>query len=119
MSKICDIWSFGITLWEIYNKGSNPYIDKSYDEVIDFVNDGGVIPRGKCNDSVYINIIKLCCDVNENTVNRNITFTELITLLKNNRNNSTPYVKKNSNSLPLIPTNKSTSFYTPMHSQNN
>ena len=35
-----DVWSFGVTCWEILTKGRHPYADMPNSDLFDFLNDG-------------------------------------------------------------------------------
>lgn len=39
-SHASDVWSFGITLWEIYSKGKSPYGDLTGSEVNELIMEG-------------------------------------------------------------------------------
>ncbi|XP_033761103.1 tyrosine-protein kinase HTK16-like [Pecten maximus] len=49
-----DVWSYGVTLWEMFTFGDQPYGDKKGIEVIQFVEAGGRLERpANCPDLVY------------------------------------------------------------------
>ena len=54
-----DVWSYGVTLWEMFTFGDLPYGDKSGGEVIDFVMKGNRLekPDG-CPDHTYAIMLK-------------------------------------------------------------
>ena len=85
-----DTWSYGITVWEIFNNGRAPYSTIIPKKILDHVKEGNIIEPEKMNDAklsrwIYDNIVKLCCDIKENTRarERNLTFTELISMIEN------------------------------------
>ncbi|KAG5666051.1 Tyrosine-protein kinase Lyn, partial [Polypedilum vanderplanki] len=47
-SHSSDVWSFGITLWEIYSKGDVPYDDLSGSEVNELIEKGQRLARPEC-----------------------------------------------------------------------
>ena len=52
--KETDVWSFGVTLWEIYSSGLKPYYGMGNEEVIKIVRDGDLLPCPKeCPKEVY------------------------------------------------------------------
>ena len=60
-SERTDVYSFGITLVEVFSKAALPYGDWSNDVVIGRVKDGFVHPRPKeCPKAVYAEVIALC-----------------------------------------------------------
>ncbi|CAF1095651.1 unnamed protein product, partial [Didymodactylos carnosus] len=55
-----DVWSFGITMWEIYTHGQYPYETMEYNELCDFIQRGGRLPPPKgCSRAIY-NIMYRC-----------------------------------------------------------
>ncbi|XP_060081204.1 tyrosine-protein kinase HTK16-like [Ylistrum balloti] len=49
-----DVWSYGVTLWEMFSFGDQPYGDKKGIEVIQFVEAGGRLGRPQdCPEKVY------------------------------------------------------------------
>ncbi|KAJ8681018.1 hypothetical protein QAD02_016805 [Eretmocerus hayati] len=53
-SNASDVWSYGITLWEMFSYGEQPYGTKRGAEVIELVEKGERLPQPKtCPDHVY------------------------------------------------------------------
>ncbi|CRL05353.1 CLUMA_CG018196, isoform B [Clunio marinus] len=53
-SHASDVWSFGITLWEIYSKGQSPYGDLSGSEVNELIEKGQRLAKPEqCPDDIY------------------------------------------------------------------
>ncbi|KAH0564657.1 tyrosine-protein kinase Shark isoform X2 [Cotesia glomerata] len=53
-SHASDVWSFGITLWEMFTYGEQPYGDQRGVDVIKLVEDGERLPKpDDCPDEIY------------------------------------------------------------------
>jgi tyrosine-protein kinase len=49
-----DVWSFGVTLWEIWSFGAVPYDDLSGREVLDLLDRGERLSKPRdCPDNIY------------------------------------------------------------------
>ncbi|XP_050403794.1 tyrosine-protein kinase HTK16 isoform X2 [Patella vulgata] len=49
-----DVWSYGVTLWEMFSFGEPPYGEKKGIEVLEFIEQGCRLPKPeKCPDRVY------------------------------------------------------------------
>jgi len=58
-SSKSDVWSFGVTMWEIVEFGLEPYIGMSNTEVVEYVRGGKRLQKpSNCTDTWY----KLMCD---------------------------------------------------------
>ena len=50
-----DVWSFGVTLWEIYSLGRNPYPGVGNSEMLKFLEEGKRMEKPKvCPDEIYM-----------------------------------------------------------------
>ncbi|XP_065333958.1 tyrosine-protein kinase Shark [Cloeon dipterum] len=59
-SHASDVWSFGVTLWEMYSYGKQPYGDKRGAEVIQLVEKGERLSKPpRCPDAVF-RLMKSC-----------------------------------------------------------
>lgn len=53
-SEKSDVWAFGVTMWEIFSNGSEPYAAQSDADVVPFVTGGGRLPRPqRCPRQLY------------------------------------------------------------------
>ena len=53
-SSKSDVWSFGVTLWEMFSFGEQPYSGKDGTQVREFVERGGRLPKPReCPDKIY------------------------------------------------------------------
>ncbi|ELR11863.1 protein kinase domain containing protein [Acanthamoeba castellanii str. Neff] len=61
----CDVWSFGVTVWEIFSFGALPYAGMATREVVDAVLQGVRLakPDG-CPDDIFTQIILPCLQAN-------------------------------------------------------
>lgn len=56
----CDVWSFGVVLWEMATLASQPYQGLANEEVLKYVMEGGVMERPEnCPDRLY-NLMASC-----------------------------------------------------------
>lgn len=56
-----DVWSFGVTVWEIFSGGQIPYADLSTFEIVELLLGGYKLPRPeRCPEAVYERIILRC-----------------------------------------------------------
>merc|ERR1712000_133726 len=56
-----DVWSFGVTMWEIYSFGRSPYPRKSQKEVVDQVAKGYRMEKpDECPDVLYDEFMLKC-----------------------------------------------------------
>lgn len=58
-SHASDVWSYGVTLWEMYSYGQQPYGDMSGAEVTELVAQGSRLSQpSRCPDDVYALMIR-------------------------------------------------------------
>ncbi|XP_022088083.1 tyrosine-protein kinase HTK16-like [Acanthaster planci] len=63
-SHASDVWSYGVTLWEMYTFGDQPYGDMMGAEVIQMIEKGGRLPQPEdCSRKVY-DIMHQCWSYN-------------------------------------------------------
>lgn len=87
-----DVWSFGITLWEIVTLGSTPYPGMSAQSVIKRIRDGHRLEKPEhCKRELY-NIMYYCWDDCED---RRPDFSELVKLLEQLIMSDTDYLDMN------------------------
>ncbi|XP_046460767.1 insulin-like peptide receptor isoform X3 [Daphnia pulex] len=71
----CDVWSFGVVLWEMATLASQPYQGLTNEQVLKYVIDGGVMERPEgCPDRLY-NLMESCWQY---VAKRRPTFIDLI-----------------------------------------
>ena len=71
----CDVWSFGVVLWEMATLASQPYQGLSNEQVLKYVIDGGVMERPEgCPDRLY-NLMESCW---QHHARRRPTFVDII-----------------------------------------
>lgn len=62
-TTMSDIWSFGVTVWELFTYGNLPFEDKKDDEVIEFVlHEGRLSKPIKCSNNVFEIILSCWSD---------------------------------------------------------
>ena len=61
-STASDVWAFGVTAWEIFSSGQNPYIDLGLGAVGAFVGGGGRLgpPADSCPEQIYTDLMTPC-----------------------------------------------------------
>ncbi|KAI0989595.1 hypothetical protein GJ496_008995 [Pomphorhynchus laevis] len=70
-----DVWSFGVTLWEMFTYGKEPYENMTGIQVYEYVREGKKLSKPRlCSQSTY-NIICKCTDLDEN---KRPTFQQLV-----------------------------------------
>jgi tyrosine-protein kinase len=58
-SSASDVWSYGVTLWEMFTFREQPYGDKTGAQVMQFLeNNGRLAPPKQCPDNVYAIMMK-------------------------------------------------------------
>ena len=61
-TTMSDIWSYGVTIWELFSYGTLPFDSKNDDQVIDFVLSEGKLTKPiKCPNNVF-EIVLTCWD---------------------------------------------------------
>ena len=61
-NEATDVWSFGVTMVEIFNDGQRPYHEMGNEEVLLAVQQGKALVKPPiCPESIFINVIKKCC----------------------------------------------------------
>lgn len=71
----CDVWSFGVVLWEMATLASQPYQGLSNEHVLKYVIEGGVMERPEgCPDRLYA-LMESCW---QHHAKKRPTFVELI-----------------------------------------
>jgi len=79
ISSKCDVWSFGVTMWEVYSNGVQPFNDLPTGAVITAVLNGVHLPRSPlCSEGMYAIMVKCWCIAPE----LRPTFKELVHLLQ-------------------------------------
>jgi serine/threonine protein kinase len=59
-----DIWSFGVTIWELFSNGMFPYSDlRTNDEVLQFINNGKRLEISEEWPDLVKSIIKKCWEI--------------------------------------------------------
>ncbi|KAI4900973.1 hypothetical protein NFI96_011876 [Prochilodus magdalenae] len=48
-----DVWSFGVTMWEIVSRGRTPYPGISNHELLEMLDGGHRLKQGECDDKLY------------------------------------------------------------------
>lgn len=62
-TSMSDVWSFGVSVWELFTYGSLPFEEKGDDDVIQFVVQEGRLSKPiKCSDQVY-HMMAGCWDI--------------------------------------------------------
>lgn len=70
-----DVWSYGVTLWEMFSYGQQPYGDLKGNEVIKLIDQGKKLEQPeRCPDHVYATMLK-CWDIDPR---ERPTFAELL-----------------------------------------
>ncbi|GFS27667.1 tyrosine-protein kinase [Elysia marginata] len=58
-SRASDVWSYGVTLWEMFSYGAAPFEEMTGVEVIKFIEDGNRLAQPqKCPDVVYTTMLR-------------------------------------------------------------
>lgn len=78
-SKQTDVWSYGVTVWEIFSKGVIPYKGLDNKRMISAVTDGYILPKPKaCPKMLYDDIVRNCLTKDIETP---LTFEQISTTL--------------------------------------
>uniref|UniRef100_A0A0B6YSM1 Tyrosine-protein kinase n=1 Tax=Arion vulgaris TaxID=1028688 RepID=A0A0B6YSM1_9EUPU len=73
-----DVWSFGVTLWEIMSFGARPYDKRKPQEILHYVESGNRLHKPRnCDDRIY-NLMLSCWDLSKE---KRPTFREMGTVL--------------------------------------
>ncbi|VDQ05202.1 unnamed protein product [Trichobilharzia regenti] len=91
----CDVWSFGILLWELFTLGNTPYSEIATDEVIDWVNQGNRNPRPYLStEAVYQLMLDCWSQEPDNRPGFSEIYTRITSMIPNSTENcSSDYVK--------------------------
>jgi len=69
-----DVWSFGVTLWELFSRGTTPYRGMSNKEAVEQVENGYRLPQpAGCSPEIYA-LMSRCWEYNPS---RRLTFAEI------------------------------------------
>lgn len=72
-----DVWSFGVTIWEMYSFGEIPYGERKGAEVIKAIDNGERLPQpAACPDRIY-EIMMQCWEID---ADKRPTFAELLNI---------------------------------------
>nr|CAH8829690.1 unnamed protein product [Trichobilharzia regenti] len=91
----CDVWSFGILLWELFTLGNTPYSEIATDEVIDWVNQGNRNPRPYLStEAVYQLMLDCWSQEPDNRPGFSEIYTRITSMIPNSTENcSSDYVR--------------------------
>lgn len=58
-----DVWSFGVTCWEMFTRGAEPDLPEKSDELIQALKLGRrLVCKGACRTNIYSKLIRICWD---------------------------------------------------------
>ncbi|VDK49516.1 unnamed protein product [Gongylonema pulchrum] len=78
-SEASDVWSFGVTLWEIYSYGRQPYEGYAHQDVIELISVRSLL---ECPQNCPTNIYSLMVECWHEHTERRPTFSELYSRLQ-------------------------------------
>eukprot|EP00045_Choanoeca_perplexa_P014935 m.179089 g.179089 ORF g.179089 m.179089 type:complete len:634 (-) comp16843_c0_seq25:57-1958(-) len=74
-----DVWSFGVTCWEVFSQGRKPWPMKNGTQAVEIINNGGRLAKPEhCPDALY-KVLRKCWKLDEKL---RPTFTELIPMIE-------------------------------------